>query len=98
MYLLSLYFMMGEVIRSKKAANPCYNLNYVLIGFSPYLKVSLNLSKNIIKAISFVNKEVWPTKKSLLGLKDGEALGIISLDPKGRTPEVLQQLDGVQSP
>jgi len=37
--------MMGELIRSKKAASPCYSLNYLLIGFSPYLKVSLNLSK-----------------------------------------------------
>ena len=37
--------MMGELIRSKKATSPCYSLNYVLIGFSPYLKVSLNLSK-----------------------------------------------------
>ena len=36
--------------------------------------------------------------ESLLGLKDGEALGIISLDPKGRTPEVLRQLDEVQLP
>ena len=36
---------MGELIRRKKAASPCYSLNYVLIGFSPYLKVSLNLSK-----------------------------------------------------
>ena len=36
---------MGELIRSKKAASPCYSLNYLLIGFSPYLKVSLNLSK-----------------------------------------------------
>ena len=33
-----------------------------------------------------------------MGLKDGEALGIISLDPKGRTPEVLWQLDEVQPP
>ena len=41
--------MMGELIRSKKAANPCYNLNYVLIGFSPYLKVSLNLSKQSLE-------------------------------------------------
>ena len=31
--------------------------------------------------------------ESLLGLKDGEALGIINIDPKGKKPEVIRQLD-----
>ena len=31
--------------------------------------------------------------ESLLGLKDAEALGIINIDPKGKKPEVIRQLD-----
>ena len=44
MYLLSLIVLMGKLIRSKKAANTCYSLNLCIKVFSPYLKVSLNLS------------------------------------------------------